>query len=106
MAGKSTPCVMCGLVPTRTVEIRWNLGMLFARKVTKLEKKRRPWSEGRLTLPGLRLELRDSPLHITLKVTDSGNGQGETVETNNFKVSTTTTSLQSPDLTFNSPQAV
>jgi hypothetical protein len=38
MAGMGTPCVVCGMVPTRTVTIRTNVGVLFMFRLSKLEK--------------------------------------------------------------------
>lgn len=38
MSGMGTPCVICGMVPTRTVPIEWNIGMIVTRTCTKLNK--------------------------------------------------------------------
>jgi hypothetical protein len=38
MAGMGTPCVLCGLVPTRTVKIRRNVGLLVLRSGVTFEK--------------------------------------------------------------------
>ena len=38
MAGIGTPCVVCGMVPTKTVSIQRNVGMILLFRVTTLKK--------------------------------------------------------------------